>query len=130
MSNDKTLSFAFRKPVLPILVDVNGHVIVAESNRALLQKLVALDPTTDNDFDAVDAAGEGWGVHIIEEGIVVSPLVWKKTWTKLELIRLCNGRRNRPPDEKPYPETSLGSKKLSRIISDLARRLLEAERRH
>jgi hypothetical protein len=130
MSNDKTLSFAFRKPVLPILVDVNGHVIVAESDRALLQKLVTLDPTPGDDFDAVDAAGEGWSVHMFEEGIVVSPLVWKKAWTKLELIRLCNGRRNRPPDEKPYPETSLGSKKLSRIISDLARRLLEAERRH
>ncbi len=57
-------------------------------------------------------------------------LVGKKIWTKLELIRLCNGRRNRPPDEEPYPETSLGSKKLSRSISDLARRLLEAEQRH
>ena len=130
MNNDKTLSFAFRKPVLPILVDVNGHVIVAESGRALLQKLVTLDPTPGNDFYAVDAAGEGWSVHMFEESIVVSPLVWKKTWTKLELIRLCNERRNRPLDEKPYPETSLGSKKLSRIISDLARRLLEAERRH
>ena len=59
----------------------------------------------------------------------MSPLVLEEAWTKLELIRLCNGRRNRPPDEEPYPETSLGSKKLSRIISDLARRLLEAERR-
>ena len=129
MSNDKTLSFAFRKPVLPILVDVNGHVIVAESDRALLQKLVTLAPAPGNDFNAVDAAGEGWSVHVFEEDIVVSPLVWKKTWTKLELIRLCIGRPNRPPGEEPYPETSLGSKKLSRIISDLARRLLEAERR-
>lgn len=128
MSKDKRLAFAFRKPLLPILVDVSGDVIAAKSARALLQKLAALDPKPDDNFDAVDAAGEGWGVHIFEEEIIVSPLVWKKTWTKLELIRLCNGRRNRPRDEEPYPETSLGSKKLSRIISDLARRLLEVER--
>jgi hypothetical protein len=31
MSNDRTLSFVFRKPVLPILVDVSGHVIAAKS---------------------------------------------------------------------------------------------------
>jgi len=127
MSNDRTLSFVFRKPVLPILVDVNGHVIAAKSARALLLKLIALDPAPGSTFDAVDATGEGWGVYILEEGIAVSPLVWKKAWTKLELIRLCNGRRNCPPNEEPYPETSLGSKKLGRIISDLMRRLLEAE---
>lgn len=127
MSNDKALFFLFRKPVFPILVNLNGHVIAAESARALLRKLIAFDPAPGSTFDAVDATGESWCVHILEEGIAVSPLVWKKTWTKLELIRLCNGRRNRPPNEEPYPETSLGSKKLVRIISDLMRRLLEAE---
>ena len=56
-------------------------------------------------------------------------MVLKKTWTKLELIRLCNGRRNRPPDEEPYSEKSLSSKKLTKVIADLMRRILEAEQR-
>jgi hypothetical protein len=129
MREDTALTFVFRRPVFPVLVDVNGHVLVARTGPALLRKLVPFDLVPRNSFNAVDAAGEGWGGDIVEDGIIVSPLVWKKTWTKLELIRLCNGRKNRPSHEEPYPETSLSSKKLTKVIADLAHRISEAERR-
>jgi GNAT superfamily N-acetyltransferase len=46
------------------------------------------------------------------------PLVLKKKWTKLELIRLYNSRRNNA-DENIYSEKSLSAKRFDKILSDI-----------
>jgi hypothetical protein len=129
VSNVIELAYMFRKPSLPILVNVDGYLVAAQSSETLLKKLAALNLPAGAHFDALDGTGEGFGVHVYEDYIAVSPLTLKKSWKKLELIRLYNGRKNRPPDEQPYSEKSLSSKRLDKILTDIIRLVLEADKR-
>jgi hypothetical protein len=129
MSNVTKLSYVFGKPRYPVLVDVDGFLVAAKSGEALLKKLAGLNLPANATFDALDGSGEGFGVYVFEDSIAVSPLTVSKSWTKLELIRLFNGRKNRPPDDQPYSEKSLASKRLGKIIADIVRLVLEADKR-
>jgi carboxylesterase type B len=51
---------------------------------------------------------------------IVSPLTFKKRWTKSSVIRLFNESENARRIGLAYPETSLSGKSVSRIITDVA----------
>jgi hypothetical protein len=52
--------------------------------------------------------------------MVISPLTFKKRWTKREIIKLFNERENVELGEgKKYSERSLSAKRLDKIIFDL-----------
>jgi hypothetical protein len=73
----------------------------------------------NSSYDAIDQSGEGFGLYVYDDGFALSPLVMKKTWTKLELIQLYNGRKNKA-DESAYSEKSLSAKKVNQIVSDIS----------
>ena len=69
-------------------------------------------------LDVVDATGEGWSFH--SDLMIVSPLTFKKRWTKSAVIRLFNESESARRIGLTYPETSLSGKSVSRIITDVA----------
>lgn len=119
------IGYLFRKPVYPLLVDIDGHLVAAVSERRLAQSLLRLELREDASYDVIDSSGEGWTFDVEHE--VLSPLTLKRQWTKREVIQLYSGRKNNEEGEPPYPEKSLSSKRFDRIIADIVE-LLDAHR--
>ncbi len=115
------IGYLFRRPVYPLLVDVDGHLVAAVSESLLAQRLPGLELREDASYDVIDSSGEAWAFNA--EHKVLSPLTLKKKWTKLEVIRLYNERKNNKKGEQPYPERSLSSKRFDRILADIVQLL-------
>ncbi|TWT52261.1 hypothetical protein [Allorhodopirellula solitaria] len=124
------LSYFFRSPKYPVIVDVDGALVVARSAKSLYLRLVRFDLVEKKSYDALDKTGEAWALVISQETGVLAPLNFSKPRTKLELIRWFNNRKNKPADEVAYPEKSLSSKKRDRIVAEIADRLADAEKRN
>lgn len=124
------LAHLFRKPVYPVLIDVDGQLITAKSAMPLLRQLARRDLDPDARYAAIDSSGEGWELRVLdEEQAMLSPSFLKRRWTKLQVIRLYNSRRSQKPTDQPYSEKSLSSKKLSRVISDIIQLTAQAAER-
>jgi len=111
------ITYAFRRPVFPIIVEIGGQVIAARSKQALEKKLSDIVLAPGRAYDGVDSAGNNWVLY--SDSMILSPLTFRKRQTKLELIRLVNGRTNKSLDEKPYSEKSLAAKTFARVFEDL-----------
>ncbi len=116
------IKYVFRKPIFPIIINLDGNVIAATTQN-LLKQLSQFELNLNGCYDAIDQSGEGFGLYVYEDSFAISPLVVKKKWTKLELIQLYNGRKNKA-DEPAYSEKSLSAKKFDRIVSDIAALLM------
>ncbi|MCA1765641.1 MAG: hypothetical protein LC633_05260 [Desulfobulbaceae bacterium] len=111
--------YFFRKPVFPVVGNIEGYFIGAKTVRGLGRQLAEIQLKEKGYYNLVDFTGEGWTLHIPE--MVISPLTAKKRWTKLEIIKLFNERANNELwGGEQYSEKSLPAKRLGRIISDLA----------
>jgi len=95
----------------------------AKSEKTLAKKLSGLVLDKSKQYDVINSTGEGW--LLMAEAMVLSPVNFlKRKWTKLEIVRLYNNRTHKPdPNEKPYSEKSLSTKRLEEIIRDLVDRL-------
>lgn len=47
----------------------------------------------------------------------ISPLTFKKRWTKMAIIELYNSSKG--PGRPEYPTTSLGNKSLEKVVTDI-----------
>ena len=121
------LSHQFRRPQYPVLIDLDGRLVAAKSPKALLRQLSDLDLPVKSNYPAIDGAGEGWGLYLFPGEAVLSPMAVKKRWSKREVIHLYNQRQNASQNDLPYSEKSLSSKRVDRIIREIAELLLEAE---
>jgi hypothetical protein len=124
------LSYFFRRPKYPVIVDIEGALVAAKSARQLYKRLSQLGIVEGESYNALDASGEGWTFLLLDGNGVLSPINFEKQRTKLELIRWFNNRKNKPAGELEYPEKSLSSKRRDRIIVEISDRLLDAERRN
>ena len=111
------LNYLFRKPSFPVLMNINGYFIGAKTPFKLIRKLSEIELEHDGVYDVVDIKGFSWSLYV--ETMTISPLTLRNRWTKLEIIKLFNERKNTSNGIK-YSEKSLSSKKLDRIITDLA----------
>ena len=111
------VQFLFRKPKYPVIVDIDGDVICGRSAIALAKRLSKLISLQEKSYDAIDSTGEGWSFY--SDKWVRSPLCIKKRWTKLEIIRLYNNRKNKNSDHINYSEKSLSSKRLDMVFNDI-----------
>jgi hypothetical protein len=75
----------------------------------------------------IDATAEGWVVDI--EHMIVSPLTFKKHWTKKEVIELFNKSKTARQAGVEYPATSLSSKRFDRILGEIVKQIRYADRR-
>ena len=115
--NDK-VQYAFRRPRFPIVCAVGSELISAESTASFQRQVERLDLPSDKVFDIVDATGEGWAFHV--ELVIVSPLTFKKRWTKAAVIRLFNESDNARRIGAAYPEAYIPRRSLVRIIAEVA----------
>ena len=111
------VQFLFRKPKYPVIVDIDGVVVCGRSAITLAKRLSKLINLQEKSYDAIDSTGEGWSFYF--DKWVLSPLCLKKRWTKLEIIRLYNNRKNKTSDHVTYSEKSLSSKRLDMIFNDI-----------
>ncbi|MFH1672525.1 MAG: hypothetical protein ABIF87_03770 [Pseudomonadota bacterium] len=113
------INYLFRKPAFPIICDIDGYVIGAKTEKALLKKLSELELRENEFYNVIDKTGEGWSLYT-HQNMMISPLTFKKKWTKLEIIKMYNDRKNNKGiTEKKYSEKSLSSKPLRKILSDI-----------
>jgi hypothetical protein len=111
------IKYVFRKPKFPLIINLDGYLIAA-TKRKLLTQLRNIELNLNTCYETIDASGEGFGLYVYEDCFALSPLVLKKKWTKLELIRLYNSRKNNA-DENIYSEKSLSAKRFNKILSDI-----------
>ena len=107
----------FRKPVYPVIIDIKGTLICGFSASTLARRLSKLSDLEDQAYRAIDSTGEGWSFYSVHW--ILTPLTLKKRWTKLEIIRLFNDRKNKNPGNCQYSEKSLSSKRLVKIIYEI-----------
>ena len=107
----------FRRPVFPIIIEIDGIVVSSRSAQGLEKKLSGILLDQGRRYQAVDSAGATWDLYM--DHMMLSPLTLRKRPTKKELIALVNGRTNKQPDEVPYPERSLSAKTFERIFEEL-----------
>jgi len=109
--------YLFRKPVFPVICEIDGFVFAANSSKTLEKWLQTIPIGVKTTYDLVDSTAEGWS--FMPEHMVVSPLTFKKNWTKKAVIALCNGRKNMPDPDRKYSEKSLSSKRFDQIFSEI-----------
>jgi len=108
----------FRQPRFPLICDVHGVLIGAETPEQFEAQVAALELPAGELLPLVDAAGEGWVFHTDE--MVVSPLTLKKRWTKKEIISMYNRSETARRLGTEYSTRSLSSKRLDRIVAEVA----------
>ncbi len=106
-----------RKPKYPVIIDLDGVVICARSAITLAKRLATSSNLKEKRYYAFDSTGAGWSFQ--SEQWALSPFCEKRRWTKLEIIRLFNNRKNKASDEKVYSEKSLSAKRFDRIFGDI-----------
>ena len=112
------LTYLFRMPTFPVVLSIDGVFIAVRTPEELSIELGKVDLDQDTSYDFVDFTGEGWSLYVPK--MVLSPLTFKKRWTKREIIKLFNERKNIQLGEgKKYSEKSLSAKRLDKIILDL-----------
>jgi hypothetical protein len=111
------IRYVFRRPVFPIIIEIDGIVISAGSKQGLEKKPSALALTPGAKYHGFDVTGEAWDLYA--DDMMLSPLTLRKGATKKELIALVNDRTNKDTDETPYPEKSLLAKTFKAIFEEL-----------
>ena len=113
----KVIQYLFRKPVFPIILEVDGKIIGAEGPEQLEKDFASLSLPSGGHLPLVDSSGEGWALTV--DHMVISPLTVKKRWTKKEVIALFNNSNSAKEANKAYSTKSISAKRFDRIISEL-----------
>ena len=117
MNKIPPIQYLFRKPKYPVIVDIDGNLVCGKSASTLARRLSKTLNLQEKTYNTIDSAGEGWAFY--PRQWLLSPLTLKKRWTKLEIVKLYNERKNIKSEEKTYSEKSLSSKRLDSILSDI-----------
>lgn len=113
------LQFIFRKPKFPLMGSINGNFISAKNKISFSEKLSDLQLKSDGFYDFVDTNGEGWSLYV--DKMVLSPLTAKKRWTKREIIKMFNDRKNTGcGNQVMYSEKSISTKRLDKIVTEIS----------
>lgn len=117
------IKYLFRKPIYPVICDIEGNVFAAKSDKSFAKGLsdISLDP--EKTYDLVDSTAENW--MFSPKHMMVSPLTFRKHWTKKEIIAAYNGRKNSSDDVKLYSEKSLSTKRFDKVFGDIVDLLLK-----
>jgi hypothetical protein len=118
------LSYVFRKPIYPVICDIDGYVIAAKSDKSFVKRLSVVKLVSDKTYNLVDSSAEGW--VFMPKHMLVSPLTFKKQWSKKEIISIFNNRINSSSDGVQYSEKSLSAKRFERIFGDIVDLLLKS----
>ena len=70
------IGYLFRKPKFPLICDVHGFLIGAETPGEFVKQVGTVNMPLGENLPIVDATGEGWVFHT--GYMVISPLTFKK----------------------------------------------------
>jgi len=111
------IKYFFRSPVFPVICNVGEVLVGAESPDQLDAHLSSLDLPADSQLPMVDADAEGWVFDTTH--YIVSPLTFKKRWTKKEVIAMFNHSTAARTLGGQYSERSLSAKRFDRIMGEI-----------
>lgn len=90
----------------------------------LSEQIRCLESYYERGIPLIDAGAEGW-VLLIDQ-MVVSPITFKKSWTKMEVIELFNKSKTAETAGLKYSTKSLSAKRFDRILRDIVKLILNA----
>jgi len=111
------LNYLFRKPKYPVICNIDGYVIAAKSEKSLVKYLSEVELDLKRTYNLVDSTAEDWVFS--PEHMFVSPLTFKKKWSKKDVISIFNNRINSSSEEVQYSEKSLSSKRFEKVFGDI-----------
>lgn len=120
------IQFLFRRPKFPVICDAQGVLVGAGTPKQLSEQLASIELTAGEQIPFIDATAEGWVLDV--DHMIVSPLTFKKSWTKKEVIELFNGSKTARQAGLEYPTTSLSSKRFDRIVREIVKLILSANK--
>ena len=120
------IQFLFRRPRFPVICDAQGVFIGAKTPRQLSEQLASIEVTPGEQIPLIDASAEGW--ELDTDHMIVSPFTFKKSWTKKEVIEMFNKSKTASQAGLEYPARSLSSKKFDRIIGEIVKLILIANK--
>jgi hypothetical protein len=109
------ITYVFRKPVYPVIYEFNGHLIGGRTEKEFVKNLHNIKSKKPHDL--IDATGEVW--LLSTDPLVMSPISFKKRFTKKKLIETYNNSNNCKENKTPYSEKSLSNKKYNKILEDI-----------
>lgn len=119
------IRYLFRSPVFPVVCDVGRVLVGADPPAQLEDHLALLDLPAESQLPLVDADAEGWVFDTTHQ--VVSPLAFKKRWTKKEVIAMFNTSTAARKLGKQYSEKSLSAKRFDRIMGEIVALIAAAD---
>ena len=107
----------FRKPVFPVISDLNGHLITARTEKELEHHASRWKGKKDQTCRLVDLTGEDWLFYPSYPAL--SPLTGRNRWRKKDIIELFNNSSLAKDAKLTYSTKSMSAKRLDRIINDI-----------
>ncbi len=107
------IRYFFRMPRFPLLLDTGAELIALRSAAECEARLPAL-ALTGAPRPVIDAKVEGWAFY--PDLQTITPLTFKKDWTKAEIVALYHARKR--PGAPTYTR-SLPNRKLTAVVSDI-----------
>ncbi len=92
----------------------------------MYDQIRSIELPSEAQIPVLDVTGEGWVLHI--DLMVLSPLTVKKRWTKKEIVELFNNSETARQAGLEYPLKSLSSKRLDRVIGEIASLILSVNK--
>jgi hypothetical protein len=120
------IRFLFRRPRFPIICDAQDILIAAETPKQLYNQIRSIELPSGEQIPVIDVTAEGWVLHT--DLMVVSPLTFKKRWTKKEVIELFNKSKTAKQADLEYPLKSLSSRRFDRILGEVVKLILSANK--
>lgn len=118
------IQFFYRRPKFPVICDVQGLLVGARTPKELSKVIGAISLPPGEHLPFIDAAAEGWA--LVVDHMTVSPLTFKKHWTKREIIAVFNNSKTARGASLEYPLNSLSSKRFDRILREIVILILNA----
>lgn len=120
------VQFLFRRPKFPVICDAKGVLIGAETPKQLSDQFRQIELSPEEQIPLIDAAAEGCVLNI--NPMIVSPLTFKKSWTKKEVIEVFNESKTAGQAGLEYPTSSLSYKRFDRIVREIVKLILSANK--
>jgi len=101
-------------------------LIGAKTPRQLSDQFASIEVAPGEQIPLIDANAEGWALDT--DHMIISPLTFKKAWTKKEVIEMFNKSKTASQAGLEYPARSLSSKRFDRIIGEIVKLILIANK--
>jgi hypothetical protein len=120
------IQFLFRRPKFPVLCDVQGVLVGARTPKEFSKVIYSVNMPPGEQLPFIDASAEGW--VLVVDHMTVSPVTFKKQWTKKEVIAVFNKSKTAREAGLEYPLSSLSSKRFDRILGEIVSLILNANK--